>query len=477
MPFLLCGCTPEMEVPDSFRCVLERGLSGLQPAPEGDVRPAESAKAAAPEAAAQDLAAPYQFERAVMGETPRLQVFAGGQVTGDLEVDLARRPVARPGVPELPEKNQGEPEPQEDLPEASNAAALPPAAVEFQPLPEAPVTPAPERSLPDPEKGVKAPAAEPVQPLHLPRKDSNLAFRLLLRPEQPQQAIEAAPEAPPEGDQTFAAPRTPLRPENAFEPRYTEPPAHAAMTPERPKRPSNAGTPEITREIVPAPKPAAAVGLSREATAEAGDTARAQIKEARVPDLRVSQSEGEAGSPQEERGVPPAQPSRPHGTAAAHEGGAPPKDQRGTAPLASQADRTLLSQDRATPAVPARQVVVRVHRAGARPVEVGLVEKAGRVEVSVRSADAGLNHALRENLGDLVGRLREEGFEAAGWAPRETYGTERTEGTANEPDAAGERESARERFEQPGEQRPRKRPAEPWLEALDAESEKQGGKR
>jgi hypothetical protein len=120
---------------------------------------------------------------------------------------------------------------------------------------------------------------------------------------------------------------------------------------------------------------------------------------------------------------------------------------------------------------------VRVDRAGARPVDIGLAERAGRVEVSVRSDDAGLNRALREDLGDLVGRLRQEGFEAAGWAPREVSGAERTQWAANERGAAEERESAPQRFDQPEEQRHRKRAAQPWLEAWDAESERQGGTR
>lgn len=458
--------------------MLECGLSGANSAPEATIALDESAKVAAPEAVAQDLPVRGQSEGTVATEMPRPQGFACGQVTENLEATLVRRPELRRSAPELPEKEQEQegPEQREQLSGAPTIAALP-AAIEFQSVPEFAISPVPEQTLPEPRVSVDTLPAELGQPLRPARKDPDLAFRLLLRPEQPVQCGETAPAEFPQDERTTAATRTPVAPENTFEPHETEIPAPAGVTPKKPERPPRPETPEIVREAVPAPKRVAAEGGSRGVSAEAAETARGPINEVRFPDFRATRSESETRPPQEQRGIPPAQPSRLHGMAAPHESGAPPKDKSGTAPPASRADQTLPSQDQAMQPASAKHVFVRVDRAGARPVDIGLVEKAGRVEVSVRSADDGLNRALRENLGDLVLRLREEGFEAASWTPREAYGTERTEWTANERSTAGERESARERFEQPGEQRQRKRPAEPWLEVLDAESEKQGGKR
>jgi hypothetical protein len=50
-------------------------------------------------------------------------------------------------------------------------------------------------------------------------------------------------------------------------------------------------------------------------------------------------------------------------------------------------------------------------------VTVDLSERAGKVQVSVRTADPELAKSLRGDLGDLVGRLEGKGFKTEAWVP------------------------------------------------------------
>jgi hypothetical protein len=50
-------------------------------------------------------------------------------------------------------------------------------------------------------------------------------------------------------------------------------------------------------------------------------------------------------------------------------------------------------------------------------VDLRIQEKAGKVQVSVRTPDAELSSSLQSNLGDLVDRLERKGFDTEAWAP------------------------------------------------------------
>ena len=55
-------------------------------------------------------------------------------------------------------------------------------------------------------------------------------------------------------------------------------------------------------------------------------------------------------------------------------------------------------------------------------VKVHVVERGGDIRISVRSADADLTHSMRRDLGDLVTKLEDRGFEAKAWHPHEQAG-------------------------------------------------------
>jgi len=66
---------------------------------------------------------------------------------------------------------------------------------------------------------------------------------------------------------------------------------------------------------------------------------------------------------------------------------------------------------------PVRSMALEFGRQHNGRVSLHLTEKAGKVEVTVRSVDSTLNRALRGELGELLGRMRESGFEAQALGP------------------------------------------------------------
>ena len=53
-------------------------------------------------------------------------------------------------------------------------------------------------------------------------------------------------------------------------------------------------------------------------------------------------------------------------------------------------------------------------------VSVQVRERAGKIEVAVRSGDSRLNRSLQSNLSDLVARLDNRGYKTEAWAPAVT---------------------------------------------------------
>jgi len=66
---------------------------------------------------------------------------------------------------------------------------------------------------------------------------------------------------------------------------------------------------------------------------------------------------------------------------------------------------------------PTRQISVQLKSEGSKPVEVQLIDPAGRIDVAVRTADRELAKSLQMDLGDLVGRLENKGFKTEAWVP------------------------------------------------------------
>lgn len=67
---------------------------------------------------------------------------------------------------------------------------------------------------------------------------------------------------------------------------------------------------------------------------------------------------------------------------------------------------------------PAKEISVRVPMSDAT-VDLKVTENAGKVQVSVRSADPELTRSIQSGIGDLVGHLEKKGYETETWVPPE----------------------------------------------------------
>jgi len=65
----------------------------------------------------------------------------------------------------------------------------------------------------------------------------------------------------------------------------------------------------------------------------------------------------------------------------------------------------------------ARQISLKLAGAGDTNVAVQLRERAGKIEVAVRSGDSQVTKSLQSGLGDLVTRLENQGFKTQAWVP------------------------------------------------------------
>jgi hypothetical protein len=66
---------------------------------------------------------------------------------------------------------------------------------------------------------------------------------------------------------------------------------------------------------------------------------------------------------------------------------------------------------------PTRQISLKLSTNDSTRVNVDLTERAGKVQVAVRTPDHELAQSLQTDLGDLVGRLESKGFKTESWIP------------------------------------------------------------
>jgi len=103
-------------------------------------------------------------------------------------------------------------------------------------------------------------------------------------------------------------------------------------------------------------------------------------------------------------------------SAPAHEPGpAPARLDRAAAPNAPHRVPADLPPEAPQPASPARDIRLQVN--GEQRVDVRLTERAGEVQVAVRTQDPRLTGALRDELPALSARLEQSGFRAEAWHP------------------------------------------------------------
>jgi hypothetical protein len=102
-------------------------------------------------------------------------------------------------------------------------------------------------------------------------------------------------------------------------------------------------------------------------------------------------------------------------------GGVP--DTRAKARVPSSPAPTVAPETEATPVAPqplrevSLRLAVQTSSVSTSNVDVQLAERAGKVQVAVRTADQELAKSLQGNLGELVGRLQERGFKTDVWTP------------------------------------------------------------
>jgi len=123
------------------------------------------------------------------------------------------------------------------------------------------------------------------------------------------------------------------------------------------------------------------------------------------------------------------------------------------------------------PAEPLKQLSIQVGDSRQDRVELRVVERAGELQVSVRSASPEVTQGLRQGLSDLVGRLEQSGFHAEAWRPGTTasgvQGTVETrqESAQFQNNGSQGQPGSQQQNRQPGNQNQSPRPQ--WVEELE----------
>jgi hypothetical protein len=131
------------------------------------------------------------------------------------------------------------------------------------------------------------------------------------------------------------------------------------------------------------------------------------------------------------------------------------------------------------PPEPAAQPVSRdvsLHLAdGQSSVDIRMAERAGEIRVTVHTADRDLANSMRAGLPDLVGKLRQSGFQAEAWRPAatppDTGRRDDAEGSPNREHSPGARKDGRQQQPQQQPSKDRSRWAGEWVSSLDPAQE------
>jgi hypothetical protein len=132
------------------------------------------------------------------------------------------------------------------------------------------------------------------------------------------------------------------------------------------------------------------------------------------------------------------------------------------------------------PPEPAAQPVSRdvsLHLAdGESRVDIRMAERAGEIRVTVHTPDRELANSLRADLPDLVGKLRQSGFQAEAWRPAATAEPDAgrrsgSDGSPSQEQSPGGRKEGRQ--QQPEQQQSKKQSgwAGAWKSSLDPAQE------
>jgi hypothetical protein len=88
-----------------------------------------------------------------------------------------------------------------------------------------------------------------------------------------------------------------------------------------------------------------------------------------------------------------------------------------------------------------KEIAIRIATPQAPAVDVHLVARAGQLQVSVRTADSGLQTSLRQDVGSLVNSLERSGYRAQAFTPPDTSPVGARSAQSNSQDGRQESES------------------------------------
>jgi hypothetical protein len=95
-------------------------------------------------------------------------------------------------------------------------------------------------------------------------------------------------------------------------------------------------------------------------------------------------------------------------------------------------DEAVLSDKPASPTAPMKDISVRVESAKGENVDIRIVQRAGDLQIAVKSADGDITQGLRHGLSDLSNRLNTSGYDAETWQPGQHTTTAETAAKAGD---------------------------------------------
>jgi hypothetical protein len=155
-----------------------------------------------------------------------------------------------------------------------------------------------------------------------------------------------------------------------------------------------------------------------------------------------------------------------------------------TAAEALRAAEPAAPAESAPPPVSAQTIAVRIALPDVPAVDVHVMDRAGQLQVAVRTPDADLQSSLRQDLGTLVNSLERSGFHAEAFTPHDAFpaagtssqmsfqnnGRQQDSGSgehASGNPGDGKHDSRQGSQQQPGQQRQRGRQSQTWIETME----------
>jgi hypothetical protein len=156
---------------------------------------------------------------------------------------------------------------------------------------------------------------------------------------------------------------------------------------------------------------------------------------------------------------------------------APAEGQAQSAVSAQEASQTgaAVVEPPEPPAQPASRDVSLHLADGDSSVDIRMAERAGEIRVTVHTPDRDLANSLRADLPDLVGKLRQTGFQAEAWRPAAATPPDggRRSGSDGSPSQEHSPGNRRDGRQQPQQQQPKDQPRwdGEWKSTLDPAQE------